>query len=415
MRAAYDYYPYGLPWDRVGSPYDETMAGTEFQSGEWGLEGLDLNYFAARYYDPILGRWHAPDPLEQCHSPYLAMLGDPANFIDPDGRAGIPFLQDFMKSDGGTFLLNLAGQAAFLGAMLSPFSAVGGTVSNIVSVASSLYSASSSVATLAEFSGDAIVDQCAHANPGEDQYSGTAIELSAEGCAGIRDIGPLSESTTIFDQELCFDLSEILDEAMKSPTILSLMGIAEVNRDNAEKIIELISEGYSSTNCRNGKILLNNHRDISAIVKALAHELTNRKNYKSYRAIHAQLFKFEITPYSFAEMTLEIEKESCAYQIMVAKELGYSFGGSWQLILEQYSSGDLKTMDDLKNSFISSELRTVDGLSVLEYYTNNAERLQEDAKKILKANIDFMGESQGTKRYMEIIDSTYELNKPIIK
>lgn len=114
-------------------------------------------------------------------------------------------------------------------------------------------------------------------------------------------------------------------------------------------------------------------------------------------------------------MTIEIEKESCAYQIMVAKELGYTFGGSWQLILEQYSSGDLKTLDDLKNSFISSELRTVDGLSVLEYYTNNAESLQEDAKKILKANIDFMGESQGTKRYMEIIDSTYELNKPIIK
>jgi RHS repeat-associated protein len=130
------------------------MSGTEFQTGEWGLEGLDLNYFAARYYDPILGRWHAPDPLEQCHSPYLAMLGDPANFIDPDGRAGIPFLQDFMKSDGGTFLLNLAGQAAFLGAMLSPLGSIGGTLSNIVSVGASLYSAGSSVKNLAEFTSE---------------------------------------------------------------------------------------------------------------------------------------------------------------------------------------------------------------------------------------------------------------------
>jgi hypothetical protein len=79
------------------------------------------------------------------------MLGDPANFIDPDGRAGIPFLQDFMKSDGGTFLLNLAGQATFLGAMLSPLGSIGGTLSNIVSIGASLYSTGSSVKNLAEF------------------------------------------------------------------------------------------------------------------------------------------------------------------------------------------------------------------------------------------------------------------------
>jgi hypothetical protein len=82
------------------------------------------------------------------------MLGDPANFIDPDGRAGIPFLQDFMKSDGGTFLLNLAGQAAFLGAMLSPLGSIGGTLSNIVSIGASLYSAGSSVKNLAEFTSE---------------------------------------------------------------------------------------------------------------------------------------------------------------------------------------------------------------------------------------------------------------------
>jgi hypothetical protein len=35
---------------RILQPYDETMSGTEFQSGEWGLEGLDVNYFVARCY-----------------------------------------------------------------------------------------------------------------------------------------------------------------------------------------------------------------------------------------------------------------------------------------------------------------------------------------------------------------------------
>jgi RHS repeat-associated protein len=130
------------------------MSGTEFQTGEWGLEGLDLNYFAARYYDPILGRWHAPDPLEQCHSPYLAMLGDPANFIDPDGRAGIPFLQDFMKSDGGFFLEGLASMAGLAGAggaYIGLVSNLGGVVGTVVSVGVSIYSAASNVHSLQEF------------------------------------------------------------------------------------------------------------------------------------------------------------------------------------------------------------------------------------------------------------------------
>jgi hypothetical protein len=59
-----------------------------------------------------------------------------------------------MKSDGGTFLLNLAGQAAFLGAMLSPLGSIGGTLSNIVSIGASLYSAGSSVKNLAEFTSE---------------------------------------------------------------------------------------------------------------------------------------------------------------------------------------------------------------------------------------------------------------------
>jgi RHS repeat-associated protein len=130
------------------------MSGTEFQTGEWGLEGLDLNYFAARYYDPILGRWHAPDPLEQCHSPYLAMLGDPANFIDPDGRAGIPFLQDFNDSFVGDFLECAAGASPGLGfVVLELLGPIGGTIANIVSIGASIYASSSSVQTIADFSG----------------------------------------------------------------------------------------------------------------------------------------------------------------------------------------------------------------------------------------------------------------------
>jgi hypothetical protein len=105
------------------------------------------------------------------------MLGDPANFIDPDGRAGIPFLQDFMKSDGGTFLFNLAGQATFLGAMLSPLGSIGGTLSNIVSIGASLYSAGSSVKNLAEFSTKGAEKTYGANDIGPDVYCSNSNEL----------------------------------------------------------------------------------------------------------------------------------------------------------------------------------------------------------------------------------------------
>lgn len=91
--------------------------------------------------------------IEQCHSPYLAMLGDPANFIDPDGRAGIPFLQDFMETGVGDFLECAIGASPGLGfAVLDILGPLGGTISSIVSIGASIYSAGSSVQTLAEIS-----------------------------------------------------------------------------------------------------------------------------------------------------------------------------------------------------------------------------------------------------------------------
>jgi RHS repeat-associated protein len=174
------------------------MSGTEFQTGEWGLEGLDLNYFAARYYDPIIGRWHAPDPLEQCHSPYLAMLGDPANFIDPDGRAGIPFLQDFMKSDGGTLLLNLAGQATFLGLMLKPMSAIGGVIQAVVNVGFGI-SALSNGTSVAEFTCNATPESDCSENIQEVEENCTYEAGADNGNTLSEGITNLSEATIYED------------------------------------------------------------------------------------------------------------------------------------------------------------------------------------------------------------------------
>lgn len=51
----------------------------------------DLNYFGARYLDPMLGLWISVDPKRQFASPYLYVGNgvNPLNAIDPDGNAAI--------------------------------------------------------------------------------------------------------------------------------------------------------------------------------------------------------------------------------------------------------------------------------------------------------------------------------------
>ncbi|MEI7029911.1 RHS repeat-associated core domain-containing protein, partial [Streptomyces pratensis] len=44
-----------------------------------------LYHYAARYYDPNIGRFTTPDPSGQEQNPYLYAEGDPVNRIDPTG------------------------------------------------------------------------------------------------------------------------------------------------------------------------------------------------------------------------------------------------------------------------------------------------------------------------------------------
>jgi hypothetical protein len=39
-----------------------------------------------RHYSPEIRQWLTPDPMEQSDDPYLYCLGDPNNFVDPDGQ-----------------------------------------------------------------------------------------------------------------------------------------------------------------------------------------------------------------------------------------------------------------------------------------------------------------------------------------
>jgi Effector protein len=84
-----------------------TFQGNQWQQNEFGASGLDLYQFEARMrrsswpqrsagleiqvsaqprYDPVIGRWTSPDPLNQFYNNYTGMGNNPANFVDPDGR-----------------------------------------------------------------------------------------------------------------------------------------------------------------------------------------------------------------------------------------------------------------------------------------------------------------------------------------
>jgi len=83
-----DYYPYGLQM-----PGRSLTSGLGTKEGYTGHELDDetgLLYAGARYYDPVIARWQAIDPLADEYpgwSPYNYVLGNPLALVDPDGRA----------------------------------------------------------------------------------------------------------------------------------------------------------------------------------------------------------------------------------------------------------------------------------------------------------------------------------------
>lgn len=105
------YYPLGLTMEGIsynalrGTDYDPNkikFTGKEIQKNEFadgsGLEEYD---FGARFYDPQIGRWHAPDPLSESSrrwTPYNYAYNNPMRFVDPDGM-----LPETVESVSGHF------------------------------------------------------------------------------------------------------------------------------------------------------------------------------------------------------------------------------------------------------------------------------------------------------------------------
>jgi RHS repeat-associated protein len=82
--AAYDYRAFGEMIELTPPP---TGKVTENFTGKEHDDEIALDYFGARYLDPMLGMWISVDPKREYFSPYIYLRGNPLNLIDPTGMA----------------------------------------------------------------------------------------------------------------------------------------------------------------------------------------------------------------------------------------------------------------------------------------------------------------------------------------
>ena len=98
--AAYDYRAFGEMIELTPPP---TGKVTENFTGKERDDEIALDYFGARYLDPMLGMWISVDPKRQHQNPYLYAGNNPVMRIDPDGNldgnaAGLSlFMNDAFK------------------------------------------------------------------------------------------------------------------------------------------------------------------------------------------------------------------------------------------------------------------------------------------------------------------------------
>jgi RHS repeat-associated protein len=80
-----DYYPFGLEIAVSGTSDNQIKYNSKELQTDAKLGWYD---YGARFYDPVLGRWHSVDPMAETSrrwSPYNYCMDNPIRFIDPDG------------------------------------------------------------------------------------------------------------------------------------------------------------------------------------------------------------------------------------------------------------------------------------------------------------------------------------------
>ena len=93
LKAAYDYRSFG---EQIELTSPSTGKVTENFTGKERDDETQLDYFGARYLDPMLGMWTSVDPARQFASPYLyaGNGANPINGVDSDGNYTLNLNED---------------------------------------------------------------------------------------------------------------------------------------------------------------------------------------------------------------------------------------------------------------------------------------------------------------------------------
>ncbi len=112
MVESYAYTAYGVMKDLYvsgNSSTRERFTTKEFDTEgqvDGVVDGIGLNYFGRRYYDPEIGRFISPDPAEQYVDGYSYCDGDPINKKDEDGLAASGINPNFLLDFGQRLVSN---------------------------------------------------------------------------------------------------------------------------------------------------------------------------------------------------------------------------------------------------------------------------------------------------------------------
>jgi RHS repeat-associated protein len=119
--AAYDYRAFGEMVEML----PPAQKVTENFTGKEHDDEIALDYFGARYLDPMLGMWISVDPKRQFASPHLyAGNGyNPINVVDPDGNETLIALDEKNKVLNMTYTANDNATVTFNKPGIEPFTA----------------------------------------------------------------------------------------------------------------------------------------------------------------------------------------------------------------------------------------------------------------------------------------------------
>jgi RHS repeat-associated protein len=78
-----DFYPYGLQMPGRSSNTSNPNDAYKFAGNELDREnGVNLTHIGVRSYDMFTGQWTTMDPMEEFHTPYSYVGGNPVNLVD---------------------------------------------------------------------------------------------------------------------------------------------------------------------------------------------------------------------------------------------------------------------------------------------------------------------------------------------